>query len=69
MTDQLPKIIRNEIVRQYRDDERKKCPAGIAYYEEKISPYLIALKVRAALADQPEVPRQQQRDDDRQQDQ
>jgi hypothetical protein len=43
--EQLAKIIREEIVRQYREDERGKCPAGTAYYEETISPWLIAQTV------------------------
>jgi hypothetical protein len=42
---QLAVIIREEIVRQYRDDERGKCPAGAAYYEENISPWLIARRI------------------------
>lgn len=45
--------VREEIVRQYRDDERGRCPAGSAYYEEHIGPALIA---RAALAAMREPP-------------
>jgi hypothetical protein len=43
--ERLARIIRDEVVRQYRDDERGKCPGGAAYYEEHISPWLIALRV------------------------
>ena len=28
--------VREEIVRQYRDDERRKCTAGVLYYEEEV---------------------------------
>lgn len=41
----LAMIIRNEVVRQYREDECRKCHLGSAHYEEHISPYLIALRV------------------------
>ena len=34
------------MVRQYRDDDRGKCPAGSAWWEENIQPMLI----RAAIA-------------------
>lgn len=37
----VAKAIREEIVRQYRDDGRT-CRAGPAFYEEEIAPYLIA---------------------------
>lgn len=46
MTPLLPKAICEEIVRQYRDDDRGKCPAGRAWWEENVQPELIA---RAAL--------------------
>lgn len=38
----IAKAIREEIVRQYRDDERRTCPAGAYYYEDQIAPFLIA---------------------------
>ena len=38
----LKEAIREETVRQYRDNDRAKCPAGAYYYEEEIGPYLIA---------------------------
>ncbi len=46
----LAKAIREEIVRQYRDDERRTCPAGAFYYEQEISPYLIAEVVEKTLS-------------------
>lgn len=46
MVEQVARAIREEIVRQYRDGDRKKCPAGAHYYEEHIGPALIA---RAAI--------------------
>lgn len=39
------RIIREEIVRQFREGEREKCAAGIAFYEEEVSPFLIARAV------------------------
>jgi hypothetical protein len=48
----LTKIIREEIVRQYRDDERRKCPAGTPYYEEEVGPYLIARSVLSCLEEE-----------------
>jgi hypothetical protein len=47
VADKLAKAIREEIVRQYRDDDRGKCPAGISFWEEEIQPFLLA---HAALA-------------------
>lgn len=41
-TNAVAKAVREEIVRQYRDDERRKCPAGTPFYEEEVSPLLIA---------------------------
>lgn len=41
--------IREEIVRQYREDERGKCPAGAAFYEENVSPLLIAQEAIAVV--------------------
>ena len=38
----LATAIRQEIVRQYRDDERRKCPAGAHFYEEQVAPGEIA---------------------------
>jgi hypothetical protein len=40
--DRLASVIREEIVRQFRDNERHKCPAGCNFYEEHVSPLLIA---------------------------
>jgi hypothetical protein len=45
----VARVVREEIVRQYRDDERRKCPAGTAFYEEHISPRLIAQRVVEAM--------------------
>jgi len=36
------KATREEICRQYREDERGKFPAGVHYYEEHVMPALIA---------------------------
>jgi len=38
----VAKAIREEIVRQYRDDDRGKCPAGSHFWEEEIQPVLLA---------------------------
>jgi hypothetical protein len=50
----IANAVREEIVRQYRDDERRKCPAGVLYYEEEIMPWLIA-KVAAKIADETSI--------------
>lgn len=49
MTDKIEELmdaaavaVRDEILRQYRDDDRGKCPAGSAWYEEHVAPGLIA---------------------------
>ncbi len=39
--------VRDEIIRQYRDNERATCPAGSSFYENEVLPYQIA---RAAIA-------------------
>ncbi len=51
MTDleRAARAIREEITRQYRDDERGKCPAGAHYYEQDIAPEYIARAVLEAL--------------------
>lgn len=49
VTEVLARAIREEIVRQYRENERASCPAGAAYYEEHISPELTAGAGLAAL--------------------
>lgn len=36
------RAIREEIVRQYRDDDRRKCSTGIPFWEEEVQPMLIA---------------------------
>lgn len=46
----LAKAIREEIVRQYRENERYKCPAGALYYEEEIMPWQIAEVVEKVLS-------------------
>lgn len=46
----LAKAIREEIVRQYRDDERRTFPGGSYHYEESQSPWLIARAALAALS-------------------
>ena len=48
-TDQIARAIRAEIVRQYRDDDRRKCPAGLAYWEQEIQPHLLAEVVIAEI--------------------
>jgi hypothetical protein len=47
--ERVARAIRGEIVRQFRDDERGKCPAGAHYYEENIGPYKIASAAIAAM--------------------
>jgi hypothetical protein len=46
MVELVAKAIREEIVRQYRDDDRSKFPAGLSFWEEQVQPWLIA---RAAI--------------------
>jgi hypothetical protein len=55
MVERVALAIREELVRQYRDDERHKCPAGPAYYEEAISPTLIANVAIAAMREPTEA--------------
>jgi len=43
--ERLSIVIREEVVRQYRENERAACPGGAAFYEETVSPYLIAQRV------------------------
>ena len=38
----VAKAIREEIVRQYRDNDRTKCRAGIPFWEEWVQPVLLA---------------------------
>lgn len=40
--DQVAKAIREEIVRQYRDQDRQNCPAGSRFWEEEVQPMLLA---------------------------
>jgi hypothetical protein len=47
--ERVARAIREEIIRQYREDERGNCPGGVAYYEEHISPYQIATAAIAAM--------------------
>lgn len=47
----IASAVREEIVRQYREDERRKCHAGVLYYEEEIMPWLIAV-IAAKTADE-----------------
>ena len=44
MTDltNIAKAIREEIVRQHRDQDRQNCPAGSRFWEEEIQPMLLA---------------------------
>jgi hypothetical protein len=49
VVEKVARGIREEIVRQYRDDERGKCPGGAAFYEENVGPYQIARAVLEAL--------------------
>jgi hypothetical protein len=43
LVERVARAIREEIIRQHRDNERGKCPAGAAFYEEHIAPSQIAL--------------------------
>lgn len=47
--EEVARAVREEIVRQYRDDDRGKCPAGAFFYEQEIGPYLIASAAIAAM--------------------
>lgn len=38
----VAKAIREEIVRQYRDQDRQRCPAGVQFWEDEIQPMLLA---------------------------
>ena len=40
--ERIARAIREEIVRQSRDDDRGKCPAGVLFWEEEIQPILLA---------------------------
>jgi hypothetical protein len=40
--ERIARAIREEIIRQYRDDDRGKCPAGVLFWEEEIQPILLA---------------------------
>ncbi len=42
LVDRVARAVREEIVRQFRDNDRGKCPAGSAFYEEHIAPDQIA---------------------------
>lgn len=55
MTPLLPKAIREEIVRQYRDDDRGKCLAGTVFYEEHVQPELIARTALEAMREPTEA--------------
>jgi N-acetylmuramoyl-L-alanine amidase len=50
-TIRIAKAIREEIVRQYRDDDRGKCPAGVPFWEEEVQPILLAETALRALKD------------------
>ena len=41
-TARLAMALREEIVRQYRDDDRRKCAVGAAFWEEEVQPMLLA---------------------------
>jgi len=49
VVEKVARVIREEIVRQYRDDERRSFPGGSRHYEETQSPWLIARAVLAAM--------------------
>lgn len=38
----VAKAIRNEILRQHRDNDRAKCAAGVPFWEEEVQPMLLA---------------------------
>jgi hypothetical protein len=42
MRARLARAIREEIIRQYLDDDRGKCPAGVQFWEEQVQPALLA---------------------------
>ncbi len=45
----LAEAVRKEIVRQYRDNDRGNCPAGLFFWEQEIQPMLIAQAVMTVL--------------------
>jgi hypothetical protein len=45
----VAKAIREEIIRQYRDQDRQRCPAGARFWEEEVQPMLLAEVAAAAL--------------------
>ena len=57
----VTRAVREEILRQYREDERSSCPGGRAYYEEEISPFLIAQRAIATYEQETGHPFQWQR--------
>lgn len=42
LVEEMARAIREEQVRQYRDNDRANCPAGAAFYEENVGPYALA---------------------------
>ena len=38
----VAKAIREEIIRQYRDQDRQRCHAGSRFWEEEVQPMLLA---------------------------
>jgi hypothetical protein len=46
----VARAIREEIVRQYRDQDRARCPAGLPFWEEEVQPMLLAEVAIAALS-------------------
>lgn len=45
----LAAIIREEILRQYREQDRQRCPGGVAFWEEEIQAHSLANAVIAAM--------------------
>jgi hypothetical protein len=39
---EVARAIREEIIRQYLDNDRAKCPAGVPFWEEEVQPMLLA---------------------------
>ncbi len=50
--DRVARALREEIVRQYRDDDRSKCRAGAYFWEEDVQPTLLAECALRALGEQ-----------------
>ena len=51
----VAKAIREEIVRQYRDQDRQRCPAGVPFWENEVQPMLLAEVAMRIIGEQGET--------------